>query len=272
MNARTATWLGGSGSTLSHVDQDLRLRRKHKPFGCTSSSSSFLAQHEEASRFVGTGFIGGMPSPQQRGHASPGRRHPQPVTELLRPGIVGEATAFFPAASSQVMRHSRRISHLQGQIEAERLEFRRLDAALRERLAVAEEGATRGLGRSSSLGSLPLPPSPTRARLRAINESGLSPSLSRTQRLGSMAIRGASFGLPHTHRPGLTLQERRMADAASLTLCSPRSATPEAGYEAAARKVDDRGIGIQYPPSLAPRWDMRPRDKTVRGFAGILGV
>ena len=137
MNRRTATWLGGTGSTLSHLDQDVRLRlwsKNNNPFGRESSQSSFLVPEDE--RFVGTGFIGGTPSPQQLLRQIPGRRHPQPVSELLVPGIK-EPAAFFPSASAHILRHSRRIDDLQGQIEAERLEYRRLDAALRERLDLA---------------------------------------------------------------------------------------------------------------------------------------
>ena len=282
MNRRTATWLGGTGSTLSHLDQDVRLRLRSKnnnPFGRESSQSSFLVPEDE--RFVGTGFIGGTPSPQQLLRQIPGRRHPQPVSELLVPGIK-EPAAFFPSASAQILRHSRRIDDLQGQIEEERLEYRRLDAALRERLAAEEQasGSAALLHRSSSLGSLSSPSAigpgtsspPRHAPLRAITDSGLSPSLSRTQLLGPMAIRGASFGRTETHRPALTLTERRMADAASIAPSEPRDVTHASAHAAALRAVNDRGVGIQYRPSQLPPWDMRPRDKPLRGFSGIVGI
>lgn len=248
----------------------------------TGSSTGYLTPP----RFTGTGFYGGTPSPQTSLKTLPKMRHPQPLAlaELLRPGSESpmlKPRAFFPSTSSQVLRQSRRIDELQTQIEEERAERHRIEKTIEwlssdsAPTSCEEDSSTtivKAMPCSLSQGSLASPPQRV-PRLRSIQDSGYHPSLSRMQLSGPMSITGSSFGRTHANRfQPLSLVERRVVDAASLTLCSPHPISPQEARAAALSTIEDRGVGITYKPSAAPPWDMRPKDKPISGYSGILGV
>ena len=106
-------------------------------------------------------------------------------------------------------------------------------------------------------------------RLHTVRGSGLFRTLSRSQSVGSPLYLSASS---HGHSPTYarpSAAERRVADAATLRLCSPRAKTPELARESALATLHGTGVGIML--GREPPWSSRPY-KIVSGCSGIVGI
>ena len=243
---REASWLGG------RVDGRL-------------TTSALMAEHSNS---AGTGFAGGgMPSPQRRP-----RRTLRPHELEMIEHLAQEKTAFFPSPSSQVSRASKRLASLEADILAEQ------QARGLAEVELARVTSESFLLSSASTASMSQPRAGWLMPLRTLGGSGIiSPSLSRSQSMGPMAIVGQRQPFNNPHRGYLTPLERRvtrsMTDQAALSPSSPRE-SGAAAYDSALRHINDHGVGILFKPSRSPPWKAksRPVDKPLQGFSGVIGI